>query len=63
MKLNEWIDFARAMVRPFITVWGFIIYSICVIKGIEVPPVLSGLVTATIAGYFGERAILRLKRK
>lgn len=63
MKLSEWIDFVRAIVRPTIVIVGFIIYGVCVIKEIEVPPLLAGLVAATIAEYFGERAFLRLKRR
>ncbi|MBI2836142.1 MAG: hypothetical protein HYX85_00410 [Chloroflexi bacterium] len=61
MKLSEWIDFVRAIVRPFVIISGFVIYGVCVIRGIEVPPILAGLVAATIAEYFGERAILRLR--
>ena len=63
MNMKEWIELIRASVRPFIIVWGFILYGLCVIRGIEAPPLLVGLVTAVIAEYFGERAILRLRGK
>ncbi len=61
MKMEEWTEFIKAMIRPFIIIWGFIVYGVCVIKGIEVPALLAGLVAAVIIEYFGERAILRLK--
>lgn len=49
--------------RPFIIVWGFVVYGVCVMKGVEVPFLLSGLVSAVIIEYFGERAIKRMKEK
>lgn len=57
------IQFIKALLRPFIIVWGFLIYGICVINEIEVPIMLVGLVTAVIVEYFGERAIKRFKEK
>ena len=63
MKMNEWIDLVRASVRPFIIIWGFIVYGVCVMKGTEVPPILVGLVTAVVIAYFGERAVLRFRDK
>ncbi len=59
--MGEWTEFIKAMIRPFIIIWGFIVYGVCVIKGIEVPALLAGLVATVIIEYFGERAILRLK--
>ncbi len=61
--MTEWTAFIRSLVRPFIIVWGFVVYGICVITGVEVPPLLAVLVSAVITEYFGERAILRLKGK
>ncbi len=61
--MEEWTEFIKAMIRPFIIIWGFTVYGVCVIKGIEVPVLLAGLVAAVIIEYFGERAILRLKEQ
>lgn len=63
MKLNEWIDLIKSAVRPFIIVWGFMVYGICVVTEVEIPPLLAGLVTAVILEYFGERAYQRLREK
>jgi uncharacterized membrane protein YfcA len=61
--MQDWIDLIKSLVRPFIIVWGFIVYGLCVLKGVEVPYLLSGLVTAVIIEYFGERVIKRLREK
>lgn len=61
--MNAWTDFIKAMIRPFIIVWGFTVYGICVIKEVEVPGLLAGLITVVIVEYFGERAVLRLRGK
>ena len=61
--MHDWIDLIKSLVRPFIIVWGFIVYGLCVLKGVEVPYLLSGLVTAVIIEYFGERVIKRLREK
>jgi len=61
--MKDRIDFIKSLVRPFIIVWGFVIYGVCILNGIEVPYLLSGLVSAVIVEYFGERAIKRLKEK
>jgi hypothetical protein len=58
--MKDWIDLIRAAVRPFIIVWGLVVYGICIINGTEVPALLGGLVAAVIMEYFGERAALRL---
>lgn len=55
------IELIKALVRPFIICWGFIIYGICVINGIAVPDVLAALIAAAIIEYFGERAVIRLR--
>ena len=59
--MNDWLDFIKGIIRPFIIVWGFIVYGVCIIKVIEVPDILTGLVMAVTIEYFSERAILRLK--
>jgi hypothetical protein len=61
--MNDWIEFIKAVIRPFIIIWGFIVYGVCVMTGVEVPVLLAGLVSAVIIEYFGERAILRLREK
>ncbi len=59
--MAAWIDFIKAIIRPFIIVWGFIVYGVCVINGIEVPDLLAGIIAAVIFEYFGERAIFRFR--
>lgn len=59
--MQSWIELVKAIVRPFIIVWGCIIYGVCLVTGIEVPDLLAGLVVAVIMEYFGERAAIRLK--
>ncbi len=61
--MQDWTQLIKSLVRPFIIIWGFIVYGICIMRGVEVPPLLAFLVSAVIAEYFGERAILRLKEK
>ncbi|MCD6453567.1 MAG: hypothetical protein J7K77_04710 [Dehalococcoidales bacterium] len=63
MTLNERITFVKSIVRPFIIVWGCIIYGFCVMKGVVIPQPLSWLISAVIIEYFGERAIKRFKEK
>jgi hypothetical protein len=59
--MQEWIDFIKAIIRPFIIIWGLVVYGICVLTGTEVPPLLAALVTAVIIEYSGERAIFRFR--
>jgi hypothetical protein len=59
--METWVEFIKAMVRPFIIVWGSILYGVCLIRGIEVPELLAGLVAAVIIEYFGERAVFRFR--
>ena len=59
--MKDWSDFIKSIIRPFIIVWGFIVYGICVITGIEIPPLLACLITAVIIEYFSERAVKRFK--
>ena len=61
--MQDKIDFIKGLIRPFIITWGFLVYGICVITEVEVPPLLSALVTAVIIEYFGERAIMRFREK
>jgi hypothetical protein len=63
VNLNDWIELIKSSVRPFIIIWGFMIYGICVMTGVEVPQLLAGLVTAVVLEYFGERAYQRLREK
>jgi uncharacterized protein (DUF2062 family) len=61
--MKDWSEFIRSIIRPFIIIWGFIVYGICVMSGIEVPALLAGLVSAVIIEYFGERAINRFREQ
>jgi hypothetical protein len=61
--MEEWIEFIKAIIRPFIIVWGFMVYGVCILSGVEVPALLVGLVSAVIVEYFGERAVKRFKEK
>jgi hypothetical protein len=60
-KVESWIELIKACIRPFIILWGFITYGICVMNGITVPDLLSALIAAAIIEYFGERAVIRLR--
>jgi len=55
--MKDWIEFIKAITRPFIIIWGFIVYGVCIMAEIEVPALLAGLVSVVIIEYFGERAI------
>jgi hypothetical protein len=59
--MKDWSEFIRSTVRPFIIIWGFIVYGICVVSEVEVPALLAGLVSVVIIEYFGERAISKLR--
>ena len=59
--MKEWIEFIKAVIRPFIIVWGAVLYGVCIVKAIEVPDLLAGLIAAVIIEYFGERALLRFR--
>lgn len=61
--MKNWTEFIKSLVRPFIIIWGFIVYGICIMTGVEVPDLLAFLISAVIVEYFGERAILRFKGK
>ena len=61
--MEKWIELIKSAVRPFIVVWGCVVYGICIVSGIEVPALLAGLVSAVIIEYFGERAVKRLTEK
>ena len=61
--MEDWAEFIKSLIRPFIIIWGFIVYGVCVMTGVEVPALLAGLVSVVIIEYFGERAIMRFKGK
>lgn len=61
--MKDWGEFIRSIVRPFIIIWGFIVYGVCVMSEVEVPALLAGLISAVIIEYFGERAVRRFKEK
>ena len=61
--MKDWAEFIKSITRPFIIISGFVVYVICIMTGIEVPYLLSGLVSAVIVEYFGERAIKRLRKR
>lgn len=61
--MKDWSDLVKSSVRPFIIIWGFIVYGVCVMIGVEVPQLLTYLVTAVIIEYFGERAVKRFKEQ
>jgi len=62
-KVKDWSDLVKNLVRPFIIIWGFIVYGVCVMLGMEIPQLLACLVTAVIIEYFGERAVKRFKEQ
>ena len=55
------MEFIKAIIRPFIIIWGFMVYGICVMTEVEVPALLAGLVSVVVIEYFGERAVKRFK--
>ena len=59
--MQDWTEFIKSLIRPFIIIWGFIVYGICIMRGVEVPPLLAFLVSAIVIEYFGERAIIRFR--
>jgi hypothetical protein len=61
--MEEWARFVKSIIRPFIIIWGFTVYGVCVLTGVEIPELLAALVTAVIVEYFGERAISRFKEQ
>jgi len=61
--MEEWTQFIKSIIRPFIIIWGFTVYGICVLNRVEVPELLAALVAAVVIEYFGERAISRFKEK
>ena len=61
--MTELTEFIKASVRPFIVVWGCIIYGVCILMDKEVPALLAGLIAAVVIEYFGERVVFRIKEK
>jgi len=60
--MKDLAQFIKSLIRPFIIVWGFMVYGICIMTKVEVPPLLAGLVSVVIIEYFGERAIKRFRK-
>jgi len=61
--MKDWTEFIKSLIRPFVIIWGFIVYGVCIMTEVEVPALLAGLVSVVIIEYFGERAILRFREK
>jgi hypothetical protein len=61
--MKDLTEFFRSVARPFVVIWGFFVYGVCILTGVAVPDLLVGLVSAVIIEYFGERAVMRLKEK
>jgi len=59
--MKDLAQLIKSLIRPFIIVWGFTVYGICIMTGVEVPSLLAGLVSVVIIEYFGERAIKRFR--
>lgn len=59
--MQSWIELIKALIRPFIICWGFVIYGVCVINAIVIPDLLAALIATAIIEYFGERAVIRLR--
>ena len=59
--MKDLTEFIKSVVRPFIIIWGFMVYGICIMTQIEVPALLAGLISVVIVEYFGERAAKRFK--
>ncbi len=61
--IRERAELIKGSVRPFIIMWGFTVYGVCVMRGMEIPQPLTWLVAAVVAEYFGERAVKRFKEQ
>lgn len=59
--MKDWTEFIKSLVRPFIIIWGFMVYGICIMTEVAVPDLLAFLISAVILEYFGERAVKRFK--
>ncbi len=59
--MEAWIKLIRSAVRPFIIVWGAVLYGMCILKGIQAPDLLAGLLATITIEYFGERAVFRFR--
>jgi len=62
-RVKDWSELVKSLIRPFIIIWGFIVYGVCVMIGVEIPQLLTYLVAAVIIEYFGERAVKRFKEQ
>ena len=61
--MEDLAQFIKSLIRPFIIVWGFTLYSVCILTNMEVPTILAGLVSVVSIEYFGERAVKRFREK
>jgi hypothetical protein len=61
--MQDLVEFIKSIVRPFIVIWGCIVYGVCVITATKIPQLLAGLISAVVIEYFGERAYQRFKEK
>ena len=60
--LTSILDFARNFARPFIIYTGWLAFLATIFLPTEPPELLLWLVGAITVEYFGERAILKLKK-
>jgi hypothetical protein len=61
--MEDWTQFIKSIIRPFIIIWGCVVYGLCILNEIEMPELLAALVAAVVIEYFGERAIKRFKEQ
>lgn len=61
--MNNWVELVKALVRPFLIVWGWVIWGICIALGEEIPVLFTGTLTAITLEYIGERVKKRFKEK
>jgi len=54
-------NFIKALVRPFIISYSWLILGLMWLNQTEIPQLLAGVATAITIEYFGERAVKRIK--
>jgi len=59
--MDKAVELIKSLIRPFLVVWGWIIYGVCVWNEIEVPAYLLAILGAVTAEYTGERIVKRIK--
>ena len=57
----NWIEFMRALPRPFIVVSGWMLYWYCIIAEVAIPTRLDWVLYIITLYYFGERAVKSIK--